>query len=72
MGDTERDAPPDIGFLCRCARCCCPPGRGHHDPRWVAYEAEQRALERHESARESGLSEYEAREEGWPSAPQSA
>lgn len=34
-----------IGGLCRCVPCCCPEGRGHKHPAWVAYEAEKRARE---------------------------
>jgi hypothetical protein len=55
------------GGLCRCVKCCCSPGLGHHSPQYAAYEAEMRALERYEDARATGLSDYEAREEGWPS-----
>ncbi|MET0271893.1 MAG: hypothetical protein ABW360_02780 [Phenylobacterium sp.] len=55
------------GGLCRCVSCC-PPGLGHHSPQYAAYEAEMRSLERYEDAKETGLSEYEARAEGWPGA----
>lgn len=54
------------GGLCRCVKCCCKPGTGHYSPQYAVYEAEMRAVERYEDAKESGLSEYEAREEGWP------
>lgn len=57
-----------VGGLCRCVACCCKVGEGHKHPSWRAYEAEARAWERYQDARNSGLSEYEAREEGWPSA----
>jgi hypothetical protein len=23
-----------VGLVCRCLRCCCPPGRGHNHPRY--------------------------------------
>lgn len=29
--------PPQV-ILCRCVVCCCPPGEGHNDPKWIAYE----------------------------------
>jgi hypothetical protein len=59
----------EVGGVCRCARCCCKPGQGHNHPAWIAYEAEERALERYRNALASGLSDYEAREEGWPDVP---
>lgn len=59
--------PPEVAGLCRCLKCCCKPGEGHNHPAWQAYEAELRAQERYEDAKASGLSEHEAREEGWPS-----
>lgn len=34
---------------------------------WCADEAEEQARQRYHDALESGLSDYEAREEGWPS-----
>ncbi len=30
--------PPDV--LCRCAKCCCGPGRGHNHPDFPAWAAE--------------------------------
>lgn len=63
---------PEVGGLCRCVACCCRPEVGHNHPAWIAYEAEERALERYRDARASGLSDHEAREEGWPSAPEPA
>lgn len=56
-----------VGLTCRCVPCCCEEGRGHKHPAWIAYEAEERARERYEDALTSGLSDHEAREEGWPS-----
>ena len=53
--------------LCRCTPCCCKPGEGHHTEVWKVYEREQRAYERYQDALASGLSDAEAREEGWPS-----
>lgn len=32
----EPETPPVS--LCRCLPCCCKPGEGHNDPRWIAYE----------------------------------
>lgn len=29
---------PPLVILCRCVVCCCPPGEGHNDPKWIAYE----------------------------------
>ena len=57
---------PLPGGLCRCMTCCCKPGEGHNHPAWQVYEREQRALERYQDALASGLSDYEARAEGWP------
>lgn len=54
------------GGLCRCVPCCCGPGRGHHSLQYAAYEQEADAVERYEDAKARGLSEHEAREEGWP------
>jgi hypothetical protein len=56
-----------VGGVCRCVRCCCKPGQGHNHPAWALYEQEQRAQERYADALASGLSDAEAREEGWPS-----
>lgn len=56
-----------VGGLCRCTPCCCKSGQGHNHPAWAYYEAEQRAWDRYKDALESGLSDFEAREEGWPS-----
>lgn len=75
---TQTPAPPDHallqaladaipGVLCRGVPCQCSPGLGHNTPQYEAFAAEQRAHERYVDALESGLSDYEAREEGWPS-----
>lgn len=66
MADTESDIPRDVGLICRAVPCCCKPGQGHKHPAWIAYEAKQRARERYDEAKASGLSDYEAREEDWP------
>jgi hypothetical protein len=55
-----------IGGLCRCLPCCCKDGEGHNHPAWKLYEAEERAHGRYQDALEFGLSDHEAREEGWP------
>lgn len=52
--------------LCRCMACCCPPGRGHNSAAYARYEDSLRAYERYRDALASGLSDAEAREEGWP------
>lgn len=41
----QEPAAPEVGGLCRCLKCCCPPGEGHNDPRWKAYEKALRAYE---------------------------
>lgn len=33
----------EVGLVCRCMRCCCPPGRGHNHPRYDEYLATLRA-----------------------------
>lgn len=61
------DAIEAAGPLCRGVPCQCPPGQGHNHWAWIAYETEARAKERYADALRSGLSDHEAREEGWPS-----
>lgn len=34
---TVAELAAQIGLVCRCARCCCPPGVGHRHPAYAAY-----------------------------------
>lgn len=40
-----------VGPMCRCFPCCCPPGRGHNDPRWIDFEEQERAIEERDGRR---------------------